>query len=81
MDGYAKESFKPYDALKRARMETKSRAASAGDTEFAAGDKVSHSKFGPGMVIECSATVVTVAFDSVGVKKLAKGLAPLKKEQ
>ncbi len=44
-----------------------------------AGDGVEHPKFGKGTVIECSGNVLTVFFDSVGVKKLAKDLAPLKK--
>ena len=38
-----------------------------------------HPKFGKGTVIECKGNVLTVFFDSVGVKKLAKDLAPLKK--
>ncbi|MBR0051258.1 MAG: ATP-binding domain-containing protein, partial [Firmicutes bacterium] len=45
----------------------------------AAGDAVEHPKFGKGTVIECKGNVLTVFFDSVGVKKLAKDLAPLKK--
>lgn len=76
VDGYAKEPYKPYDALKYATMETK---ANAGDTEFSVGDKVSHSKFGEGLVIEVGGSTVTVVFDGVGTKKLAKGLAPLKR--
>ena len=38
-----------------------------------------HSKFGEGLVIDASDKIVTVAFDSVGIKKLARGIAPLKK--
>ena len=45
----------------------------------AAGDAVEHPKFGKGTVIECKGNVLTVFFDTVGVKKLAKDLAPLKK--
>jgi DNA helicase-2/ATP-dependent DNA helicase PcrA len=78
VDGYAKEPYKPYDALKYARMSTRSNAG-GGETEFSAGDKVSHSKFGEGMVIEVDDSTVTVMFDSAGRKKLAKGMAPLKR--
>ena len=78
MDGYAKEPYKPYDALKYARMNTRANAGT-GETEFAVGDKVEHKKFGQGLVIEADDKTVKVAFDSVGMKKLAKGLAPLKK--
>ena len=57
----------------------KASKASGSDVDFAAGDKVKHPKFGEGMVIEATASVVTVAFDDAGIKKLAKGIAPLKK--
>ncbi len=46
---------------------------------FAPGDKVIHKKFGEGTVIEGDEKTVTVIFDSEGVKKLAIGMAPLKK--
>ena len=36
-------------------------------------------QFGKGTVIESKGNVLTVFFDSAGVKKLAKDLAPLKK--
>ncbi|MCR4805500.1 MAG: UvrD-helicase domain-containing protein [Clostridia bacterium] len=45
----------------------------------AAGEKVEHAKFGKGTVLEASGNTLTVYFDSVGVKKMAKDLAPLKK--
>ena len=47
--------------------------------EISDGERVSHSKFGEGMVISQDDRVITVAFDSVGVKKLAKAVAPLEK--
>jgi DNA helicase-2/ATP-dependent DNA helicase PcrA len=77
-DGYARKPYKPFDALKYTRMDThrKSRGASA---DLAQGDRVSHSKFGEGLVIESVGSIVTVAFDSVGIKKLAKDVAPLEK--
>ena len=43
------------------------------------GDTVEHPKFGKGTVIECKGNVLTVFFNTVGTKKLAKDLAPLKK--
>ncbi len=48
-------------------------------TALAPGDKVNHAKFGDGTVIDCSGNIITVIFDSVGTKKLAKDIAPLKK--
>ena len=47
--------------------------------EVKPGDTVEHAKFGKGTVIECKGNVLTVFFNSAGVKKLAKDLAPLKK--
>jgi len=47
------------------------------------GDHVHHSKFGPGIVMNCSPTrddqEVTVVFEGAGVKKLLASLAPLDK--
>ncbi len=47
------------------------------------GDHVRHSKFGPGIVMNCSPTrddqELTVAFEEAGVKKLLASLAPLEK--
>ncbi|HXZ30500.1 MAG TPA: 3'-5' exonuclease, partial [Dehalococcoidia bacterium] len=47
------------------------------------GDHVHHSKFGPGIVMNCSPTrddqELTVAFEQAGVKKLLASLAPLEK--
>ena len=80
-DGFASEPYHPFDSLKYAKSETKQIAAASGekDISFAPGDKVRHPKFGDGMVIEESGSVVQVAFDDYGIKKLAKGIAPLKK--
>ncbi|MDA1228361.1 MAG: UvrD-helicase domain-containing protein [Chloroflexi bacterium] len=51
---------------------------------FSTGDKVKHSKFGDGIVVECKAShedfEVTVAFkDGAGIKRLMQGLAHLEK--
>jgi DNA helicase-2/ATP-dependent DNA helicase PcrA len=47
------------------------------------GDHVRHSKFGPGIVMNCNPTrddqELTVAFEGAGVKKLLVSLAPLEK--
>jgi len=52
------------------------------ETEFRTGQKVSHAKFGKGIVIESKLTgsdeEVTVAFKSEGIKKLAASFANLK---
>lgn len=77
-DGYAGKAFKPYDSLRYATMETAGKVAFA-DTDFSPGDRVRHGKFGEGMVVEASEKTVSVMFDEGGLKKLAKGVAPLKK--
>lgn len=74
--GYS--GFRPYDALKRAKNATEKNASGSKEI-FTAGDKVYHKKFGEGLVIDVSGSTVTVAFGSVGVKKMAVGIAPLKK--
>ncbi|MDR3242440.1 MAG: UvrD-helicase domain-containing protein [Clostridiales Family XIII bacterium] len=48
---------------------------------FAIGDRVKHVKFGDGMVLETDEKTVTVMFGGAGRKKLAIGVAPLKKIQ
>ncbi|MBR4030411.1 MAG: ATP-binding domain-containing protein, partial [Clostridia bacterium] len=54
-----------------------------GDTDLKAGDRVSHPKFGEGMVLSVlpagNDAKVSVAFDSVGTKNLMAALAGLKK--
>ena len=80
-DGYSRPEmagYKPYDALKYSKMETR-RAASAGDADFAPGDRVSHAKFGAGTVTEVRGNAITVTFDDGSTKKLARGIAPVKK--
>jgi DNA helicase-2/ATP-dependent DNA helicase PcrA len=49
--------------------------------DLGVGDKVFHSTFGNGIVVNVTGGVVTVAFEDskVGVKKLALSIAPLKK--
>ncbi len=77
-DGFNEPEYRPYDPLQYAKKAVKSNAM-LGDKEFSEGDKVEHGKFGPGLVLETGEKTITVVFDSVGIKKLAKGMAPLKK--
>ncbi len=77
LDGFAKKSpVKPYDPLRFAKQQVK-KTASGG--EFMEGDQVTHPKFGHGIVIDVTTSTVTVNFDEFGVKKLALGMAPIKK--
>ena len=81
LDGYSENPpFRPYnfDPLKYAKQSVKDSAA--GTTEnFMQGDQVTHGKFGHGIVVDVDAKTVTVVFEEAGTKKLAKGIAPLKK--
>lgn len=51
------------------------------DIEISKGDRVSHTIFGNGIVVDLTGGVITVAFEDpkIGVKKLALSVAPLKK--
>lgn len=71
------QPFRPFDQLKYARMQTRKNVQEAADI-FAAGDRVTHPKFGEGRVISFSGSVIEVEFES-GRKKLAAGIAPIKK--
>ena len=62
-----------------ARSASQAKGTAAGGQNLTQGDKVKHPKFGEGLVIEVSGSTVTVAFDSCGIKKLAKDIAPLTK--
>ncbi len=50
---------------------------------FNAGDRVNHKKFGDGMILSASKmgndTLLEIAFDSVGTKKIMANVAPLRK--
>lgn len=73
---------KPFDRVKeiKAKSAKQKMAQNAGSTDFAKGDKVHHAKFGDGLVVKVSNNnIATIAFDSVGIKKLALGMAPLEK--
>ena len=49
------------------------------DEHFEVGDRVIHSKFGEGVVLEVTPKIIRVEFVGDGVKKLAVGIAPVKK--
>ncbi|MEG1583802.1 MAG: 3'-5' exonuclease, partial [Anaerovorax sp.] len=83
-DGFGSGNiFRPFDQLKyiKNNVKTASGHEEKGKIQGAltSGDKVKHNKFGEGMVVSVAGNVITVAFDSVGVKKLAKDMAPMKK--
>lgn len=72
-----KEPFRPFDQLKYARQQTKNKADMM-NQDISKGNRVSHPKFGEGIVLESDGKIASVEFDS-GIKKLAIGFAPLKK--
>ena len=79
-DGYMssnKAGYKPFDSLSYSKAHTKKVAA--GGDDLKSGDRVKHSKFGEGMVIEADDKTISIIFDEVGLKKMAKGIAVLKK--
>jgi DNA helicase-2/ATP-dependent DNA helicase PcrA len=46
---------------------------------YKGGERISHEKFGEGLVISSQGDIITVAFKSVGLKKLSSSLAPIRK--
>ncbi len=72
------EVFRPFAQLNTIKQNKTARPSLA-DVDLSSGDRVSHNKFGEGIVIEVSGKTITVIFDSAGTKKLAKDIAPLKK--
>ena len=81
-DGAAQGSpVKPFDQLKYAKAQTRKKAeamAKANAADFAPGDRVSHSKFGEGTVLDVSGNIIRIEFADQ-TRKLALGIAPLKK--
>lgn len=81
-DGYSRDDlagYNPFNALKAAKEAVKKQVAREAAEEFELGDIVEHAKFGKGEVIGLTESTVTVNFTEVGTKKLAKGIAPIKK--
>ena len=83
IDGAASKEmagFKPYDALNEAKKALQKAVEKASGDDFVIGDKVEHKKFGVGEVVALTDSSVTVKFSvDIGEKKLAKGIAPIKK--
>jgi DNA helicase-2/ATP-dependent DNA helicase PcrA len=46
---------------------------------YKGGERISHEKFGEGLVISSQGDIITVAFKAVGLKKLSSSLAPIRK--
>jgi DNA helicase II / ATP-dependent DNA helicase PcrA len=72
------EIFRPFEQM-RSIKENRVAKPTLAASDLVSGDKVNHNKFGHGMVLEVAGNTVSVAFDSVGVKKLALDIAPLTK--
>ena len=75
-DGYDASFSKPFDALKFAKKQASKGISNEG---FESGDRIRHPKFGEGLLIDQDAKTLTIAFDSVGIKKLGKGFVKLTK--
>ena len=75
-DGYDASFSKPFDALKFAKKQASKGISNEG---FEAGDRIRHPKFGEGLLIDQDAKTLTIASDSVGIKKLGKGFVKLTK--
>jgi len=72
------EIFRPFSSIQSIKQNRTANPTLTG-ADLKPGDKVSHNKFGQGLVLEVEGSTVKVAFDSAGVKKLALDIAPLKK--
>ncbi len=48
-------------------------------TYYKGGERISHEKFGEGLVISSQGDIITVAFKAVGLKKLSSSLAPIRR--
>lgn len=75
-DGYDANFSRPFDALKFAKKQASKGISNEG---FEEGDRIRHPKFGEGLLIDQDAKTLTIAFDSVGIKKLGKGFVKLTK--
>ncbi len=76
-DGFAgTPKGRPFDTLKYATRQAEKKYS---NDNLVAGDRVRHPKFGEGMLIEDSGKILTIAFDSVGIKKIGKGFVNIEK--
>ena len=73
-----KEIFRPFDQLRHMKQDEREKTGLS-PGELIIGDEVEHSKFGKGQVVAIHKNAATVIFESVGTKKLAIDVAPLKK--
>ena len=79
-DGFSQpEVYRPFDHLKQIKDTVKKQSNQVANLKLENGDRVRHSKFGEGMILEASGRTVTVMFDTEGRKKLAIDMAPLEK--
>ncbi|MDR1135421.1 MAG: UvrD-helicase domain-containing protein [Clostridiales Family XIII bacterium] len=77
-DGFASKSvFKPFDQLKYIKQSMEVPEMVGDGRMLVNGDRVNHRKFGDGMVLESDEKTITVMFDGVGKKKLARDIAPI----
>ena len=74
-------SNRPFDQLKYIKQNTATikSASAAPKGSLKNGDRVSHPKFGEGMIVTIKGSVATIAFDTAGIKKLSLDVAPLTK--
>lgn len=78
-DGFSKAvPASPFNTLSASTRASKQNAGK-NSISFEAGDKVSHAKFGTGMVVSVDGKTISVMFDTAGMKKLARDIAPIKK--
>lgn len=79
-DGFgSSQIYRPFDQARIIKETVKKQNSQAKDLHLENGDRVKHSKFGEGMVLEANEKIVTVMFDQAGKKKLAIDMAPLEK--
>lgn len=81
-DKRANEEYMKQKA-RQAVLKKKKKPLSAQDVDFKIGDKVNHSKWGQGMIVQIKETEdgneLVVAFDKKGLKKLNQAYAPISK--
>ncbi len=81
--GFAPSSEAPRTGFRRPAAGGGGEAAPAAKTVYRPGDRVGHKAFGEGLVVEAvnmgNDTLLTIAFDKVGTKKLMANFARLKK--
>ncbi len=73
------EGESPFRGMAAASRQVKEAADKQGRESLQAGDRVIHDKFGEGLILKADARILEVMFDSAGLKKLARDLAPLRK--